>query len=182
MQSSRLLSILVLSTLLVNVQGSCLSDWILPRRGPRIQEKCEFKERDECAKDRQCLDDNKKCCVFSCGKKCLDLNQDICTMPKETGSCVAFFFFCRWWYDKEKNACSRFIYGGCKGNNNFQSKAMCQNMCPSNFKCPRTRIPCRYREIDQCSRSKSCPEKMTCCNFNCSKKCLDLKEGNTQTP
>uniref|UniRef100_A0A8C0KM88 WAP four-disulfide core domain 8 n=1 Tax=Canis lupus dingo TaxID=286419 RepID=A0A8C0KM88_CANLU len=36
------------------------------------------KDRVICeTKDRQCLDDNKKCCVFSCGKKCLDLNQDI---------------------------------------------------------------------------------------------------------
>ena len=59
------------------------------------------------------------------------LSADICTMPKEPGPCMAFFR--RWWYDKEKSTCSKFIYGGCKGNNNnFQSKAMCQNMCPSN--------------------------------------------------
>lgn len=59
------------------------------------------------------------------------LPTDICSMPKEPGPCMAFFH--RWWYDKEKNTCSKFIYGGCQGNNNnFQSKAMCQNMCISN--------------------------------------------------
>nr|XP_024653259.1 eppin-like [Macaca nemestrina] len=70
----------------------------------------------------------KKCCVFSCGKKCLDLKQDVCEMPNETGPCLAFFI--RWWYDKKNNTCSTFVYGGCQGNNNnFQSEANCLNTC-----------------------------------------------------
>ncbi|XP_008505181.1 eppin-like isoform X5 [Equus przewalskii] len=127
MESSRLLRILVLSILLVNVQGSNLSGWLFPRRCPKIQERCEYQERDECTTDEECPDKT-KCCVFSCGKKCLDLLQDVCKMPKETGPCLGLFQ--RWWYDKKYDTCSTFIYGGCQGNNNnFQSKAVCQNIC-----------------------------------------------------
>uniref|UniRef100_A0A8B9XV47 Epididymal peptidase inhibitor n=1 Tax=Bos mutus grunniens TaxID=30521 RepID=A0A8B9XV47_BOSMU len=126
MESSVLLSLLVLSLLLVNVQGPALTDWFFPQRCPRIQGNCEFKERDECSKNKKCPK-HEKCCFFSCGRKCLNLQQDICSMPKEAG-CMALFH--RWWYDKTNNSCSSFIYGGCRGNNNnFQSQAVCQSAC-----------------------------------------------------
>ncbi|XP_059935149.1 WAP four-disulfide core domain protein 6-like [Mesoplodon densirostris] len=43
-------------------------------RCPRIQDNCEFKERDECSKDKICPR-HEKCCFFSCGRKCFNLQQ-----------------------------------------------------------------------------------------------------------
>uniref|UniRef100_A0A8C5P0U6 Epididymal peptidase inhibitor n=1 Tax=Jaculus jaculus TaxID=51337 RepID=A0A8C5P0U6_JACJA len=126
MKLSGLLRILVLFVFFGYVQGSVI-DWFFPRRCPRIREQCEFKERNVCLKDRQCPK-NERCCIFSCGKKCMDLTKDVCSLPKETGLCLAYFP--RWWYSKENNTCYKFIYGGCRGNNNnFQTKAMCENTC-----------------------------------------------------
>ncbi|XP_007936637.1 eppin [Orycteropus afer afer] len=178
MQSSGLLSILILFIVLLNVQGSGLSDWLFPKKCPRIREQCEFKERDQCTKNRHCQG-KRKCCLFSCGRKCLDLRQDICKLPKDTGYCMAYFR--RWWYDKENNTCSSFIYGGCQGNNNnFQSKTLCQNFCQKEVRrCPRIQIKCEIQERDHCSSHKRCPGNLQCCTYSCGKKCLDPSEGNT---
>nr|XP_012614994.1 eppin-like isoform X2 [Microcebus murinus] len=130
MEYSGLLSLLVLCILVTDVQGSGLTDWLFPSRCPRLRERCEYKERDACTADRQCQD-NKKCCVFGCGKKCLHMDtyrHDICSLRKDAGPCMALFF--RWWYNQKSNTCSRFVYGGCMGNNNnFQSKSVCMSAC-----------------------------------------------------
>ncbi|XP_045689333.1 eppin-like isoform X2 [Phyllostomus hastatus] len=127
MAFSGLLRILLLFILVVNVQVFTLSDLLMPKRCPKSQEKCEFKERDICKKDKNCPG-NMKCCVFGCGKKCVDLKEDICSLPKDIGPCLALFP--RWWYDKKNDTCYDFDYGGCQGNNNnFQSKDLCLSVC-----------------------------------------------------
>uniref|UniRef100_A0A8C6CSG7 BPTI/Kunitz inhibitor domain-containing protein n=1 Tax=Moschus moschiferus TaxID=68415 RepID=A0A8C6CSG7_MOSMO len=99
-----------------------------PGQCPRNRVRCEIQERDLCMNSRDCPK-KMKCCLFNCGKKCLDINKDVCTLPKVPGPCNAFFV--RWWYDQEKETCSSFIYGGCQGNNNnFQSEGVCHAICP----------------------------------------------------
>uniref|UniRef100_A0A8D2AR58 BPTI/Kunitz inhibitor domain-containing protein n=1 Tax=Sciurus vulgaris TaxID=55149 RepID=A0A8D2AR58_SCIVU len=121
-----------ISRLAVNSQGPHVAlTPLLIVSCPKIRVKCEVEERNQCTRHRQCPE-NMKCCMFSCGKKCLDLRKDVCSMPKETGPCMAFLP--RWWFNKETEMCSKFIYGGCQGNNNnFQTEAICMVVCQKNM-------------------------------------------------
>ncbi|KAK2138178.1 hypothetical protein NP493_8311g00000, partial [Ridgeia piscesae] len=52
----------------------------------------------------------------------------ICTLPKETGPCTAYFE--RWYYDKSDEYCKMFVYGGCQGNKNrFVTEQECRSQC-----------------------------------------------------
>ncbi|XP_008591829.1 PREDICTED: WAP four-disulfide core domain protein 6A-like, partial [Galeopterus variegatus] len=93
---SGLLPILLSLILLEDVQESGLVKGFFLRTCPKIRVKCEIKERNQCMKHRHCPE-KMKCCLFSCGKKCLDLRKDTCSMPKEVGACMAYIP--RWWYD-----------------------------------------------------------------------------------
>lgn len=54
--------------------------------------------------------------------------QDICSLPKEVGPCKALLP--RFYYNKKKEQCEEFNYGGCFGNgNNFNTFAKCQKAC-----------------------------------------------------
>lgn len=69
-----------------------------------------------------------------------NLLADVCSLPKEVGPCLAYFR--RWWYNKETKTCSRFIYGGCQGNNNnFQSESVCKSICSKKCKSQRSQSP-----------------------------------------
>eukprot|EP01084_Bolivina_argentea_P091350 164448_1 len=55
-------------------------------------------------------------------------DDNICTLPAETGICRAAFP--RYYFNDETQACEEFIYGGCKGNeNNFETLYECQQIC-----------------------------------------------------
>jgi len=51
-------------------------------------------------------------------------------MKRNPGPCPGSAL--RWYYDTERDTCSQFVYGGCKGNaNRFRTLAACQQRCPS---------------------------------------------------
>uniref|UniRef100_A0A8C0XAL0 BPTI/Kunitz inhibitor domain-containing protein n=1 Tax=Castor canadensis TaxID=51338 RepID=A0A8C0XAL0_CASCN len=106
------------------VQEPGLVDGFFFKACPKVRIKCEVEERNQCMRHRHCPIAFKH--LFSV------LSLDICSMPKETGPCFAYLP--RWWYDKETELCSRFIYGGCQGNpNNFPSEAICLVICKKRY-------------------------------------------------
>ncbi|XP_016007931.2 WAP four-disulfide core domain protein 6A-like [Rousettus aegyptiacus] len=124
---SGLLPILVPFILLGGVQEPELVQGFFRRLCPRSRTKCEIQEINQCTKSRHCPQ-RMKCCKFNCAKKCLNLKEDICSLPKVAGPCLAYIP--RWWYDRNTQMCFKFIYGGCQGNNNnFQSEYVCQDIC-----------------------------------------------------
>lgn len=53
---------------------------------------------------------------------------DTCSQPVIRGPCRGSFE--RWYFDKQRDSCSLFVYGGCKGNDNrFGSREDCENRC-----------------------------------------------------
>ncbi|XP_023226834.1 uncharacterized protein LOC111627489 [Centruroides sculpturatus] len=60
---------------------------------------------------------------------CCPKTRSDCMTAKSYGSCNSTLD--RWYFDKDKNTCERFVYGGCGGNlNNFESKEHCEATCP----------------------------------------------------
>ncbi|XP_045300406.1 eppin-like [Leopardus geoffroyi] len=120
--------VLALFILLGRVQEPELVEGLLGKKCPENKPPCSFKEIDHCGRKKRCSG-KMKCCKFNCAKKCVDPDEDVCSLPKEVGLCQALIP--RWWYNKETKRCSKFTYGGCAGNNNnFQSEAVCRSICP----------------------------------------------------
>ncbi|XP_038188031.1 WAP four-disulfide core domain protein 6A-like [Arvicola amphibius] len=121
-----LLPFLVPFIFLWGIQEPELAEGFLTRACRKYKLKCYYKDTSECSRHRDCPN-KQKCCWFACGKKCMDLNIDVCSLPQDPGPCLAYFP--RWWYNKETGVCTEFIYGGCHGNlNNFGSESVCTSI------------------------------------------------------
>lgn len=99
-----------------------------------------------CSRDSYGIIDGVKC--LFCPQK-IPCNED-CLLPKKAGPCDAYFP--RYYYDTEKGSCQKFIYGGCKGNeNNFKSLDECERKCntePEEPECPPLcEIACKYGNV-----------------------------------
>ncbi|XP_072489716.1 WAP four-disulfide core domain protein 8-like [Notamacropus eugenii] len=143
-----------------------------PGKCPHQNITCDFIEKHQCRIDFHCKQ-NKKCCFYSCGQKCIDPKADLCEMTPEVGPCNEFYL--RWFYSIEARTCKYFFYSGCKGNgNSFPSKKSCEETCGGTVKkgsCP----PFPFKGITNCSatcqKDKDCPKENKCCNSSCGLVC-----------
>lgn len=93
--------------------------------------------------------------------------QDICSMPKEVGPCKALLP--RFYYNKKKEQCEEFNYGGCFGNgNNFNTLAKCQKACDNGDnegkRCPKKRPnPNDACDSQIVGEERCCYGKESCC-------------------
>jgi len=61
-------------------------------------------------------------------KTCRCIQMNVCGLPKFTGPCKASLP--RYYFNKKSGKCSRFVFGGCKGNgNNFSTRSECKLKC-----------------------------------------------------
>uniref|UniRef100_F6RT53 WAP four-disulfide core domain 8 n=1 Tax=Monodelphis domestica TaxID=13616 RepID=F6RT53_MONDO len=129
---------------------------------------CLYKEANQCNFDLNCKD-SMKCCFYNCGKKCIDLFEDICQLLPEVGPCEQFDL--RWHYSLKKRSCNPFFFGGCKGNtNNFLSKESCEKVCGNSVKdgyCPFFPFKGFRNCLNNCHNDLECPGKLKCCDFKC---------------
>ncbi|XP_035723305.1 papilin-like isoform X5 [Vespa mandarinia] len=113
---------------------------------------------------------------LACHQQCLQPGRsraplaDVCALEKDPGPCPGSVL--RWYYDSSRRTCSRFVYGGCKGNGNkFRTRAACEQRCPSQDSCslPRAEGNCTEKQsrwyFDQ-SENRCMPFYYTGCGGN----------------
>nr|XP_022311783.1 eppin-like isoform X4 [Crassostrea virginica] len=116
----------------------CRTSCVDPIGLPGIQKGCRYNGRRYRIGESFPSSDGCNTCTCGVGgqvscteKACLQPIKDVCSQPKVVGPCRAAFR--RFWYNRRTNQCERFIYGGCRGNeNNFETLQECQTRCQRN--------------------------------------------------
>ncbi|XP_076348776.1 uncharacterized protein LOC143246253 isoform X2 [Tachypleus tridentatus] len=79
---------------------------------------------------------------------------NFCHLPSDTGPCKAHFT--NYYYNSENKRCEEFIYGGCGGNeNNFKTKAECEETCGRETHAPVNPASLTGREADSHSEANN---------------------------
>ncbi|XP_060548702.1 kunitz/BPTI-like toxin [Pantherophis guttatus] len=94
-----------------------------------------------------------------------------CYLSADPGSCKAKMP--RFYYNSASKQCEKFVYTGCKGNdNNFKTLDQCRytcvekpGVCPKSL--PNILTPC----IAKCANDWKCPKNQKCCKHGCTISC-----------
>jgi Kunitz/Bovine pancreatic trypsin inhibitor domain/von Willebrand factor type C domain len=99
-----------------------------------------------------------------------------CALPPESGACLAYIP--RWAFDPARGACTRFVWGGCGGNeNNFERPTDCLDAClgTGDAGTPRDSA-CKVGDVVYPSGASGIPDPHSCNTCTC----LDGELGCTK--
>ncbi len=78
---------------------------------------------------------NEQCNNSTLNRVSLPIEQQVCHLDTQPGSCFASFI--KYSFNKATNKCEKFTYGGCGGNaNRFDTRSECEKACPKNETVP----------------------------------------------
>ena len=86
--------------------------------------------------------DNRFSTKQECEKAC---KKGICTLPQDAGPCTPPQKVTRYYFNSKTGKCEKFLYGGCRGNENrFSMKKECEQACDKKVICtlPQETGPC----------------------------------------
>ncbi|XP_051830498.1 eppin-like [Antechinus flavipes] len=94
---------------------------------PKVRMKCLYREIPHCYSDKDCKI-HEKCCLLSCGTKCLGIDNDPCEKIPTVKPCKRSLI--RWYFNITQNRCLPLGFNKCsKSENSFQTREICRRTC-----------------------------------------------------